>query len=183
MLLGDPFGRILHVTSSTRPTGSDRYTGQYIYETDTLRTLRYNGVVWVVMDEPWQAWTGAQIDQGASINIAKTTNLSRYRRSGTQITWEFRYAMTAGGTAGSALTINGIPAQSANNTAIIIGVGLVYRGGGVNTRAYGAWEFFNQTSLQIGVDGATGFLWGASPNAAIASGDVVAGAVTYEYVP
>lgn len=47
--LFDQFGRILHVTSSTRPTGVSRYTGQIIYETDTLRYFRYSGAAWQFM--------------------------------------------------------------------------------------------------------------------------------------
>lgn len=35
------------VTSSTRPTGSDRVTGMYIFETDTLRTWQWNGTAWL----------------------------------------------------------------------------------------------------------------------------------------
>lgn len=41
------FGNVLVVSSSTRPTGSSLYEGRVIYETDTDRTLYYNGTTWV----------------------------------------------------------------------------------------------------------------------------------------
>lgn len=34
------------VTSATRPAGADRYTGQLIYETDTRRSLIFDGTIW-----------------------------------------------------------------------------------------------------------------------------------------
>jgi hypothetical protein len=50
-------GKILVVTSSTRPTGANLYEGRLIYETDTDRLQMYNGVGWVILDEPWQSFT------------------------------------------------------------------------------------------------------------------------------
>ena len=42
------------VTSGTRPTGVE---GRLIYETDTKRTLRYDGASWLVVWQPWTAFT------------------------------------------------------------------------------------------------------------------------------
>ena len=44
-------------TSSTRPVSP--YEGQQIYETDTDRTMFYNGTGWVIISEPWQSYTPA----------------------------------------------------------------------------------------------------------------------------
>jgi hypothetical protein len=50
-------GRITVHTAATRPTGSDRYEGKWIYETDTDRTLFWDGTGWVIMAEPTQTYT------------------------------------------------------------------------------------------------------------------------------
>lgn len=72
-------GRISVVTSSTRPTGANRYVGQRIYETDTNRELLYDGTGWVIMYEPPQTWAVATTGiTGGSI----ATTGSTYQRSG-----------------------------------------------------------------------------------------------------
>ena len=43
----NPIGRRQIVTSGTRPTGSLRYVGAEIYETDTARIWTWNGSAWV----------------------------------------------------------------------------------------------------------------------------------------
>jgi hypothetical protein len=43
-------------TSTTRPTGGLRYTGQVIYETDTKRTRRWDGAKWQILSQPYTAY-------------------------------------------------------------------------------------------------------------------------------
>jgi hypothetical protein len=50
-------GRITVVTSTTRPTGANLYAGKYIFESDTGRTLMYDGTGWVIQNEPAQSYT------------------------------------------------------------------------------------------------------------------------------
>lgn len=50
-------GRIAAVTSGTRPTGVFVWEGRWIWETDTDRTLVYDGVGWIIVNEPAQAYT------------------------------------------------------------------------------------------------------------------------------
>lgn len=45
---------ICTVTSGTRPTGVE---GRLIYETDTKRTLRYDGSSWLTVWQPWKSFT------------------------------------------------------------------------------------------------------------------------------
>lgn len=61
-------GTTLIVTSTTRPIGFDRYTGQTIYETDTGRTLEWNGVNWRL---PWGLPWGrvASVEASASVGL------------------------------------------------------------------------------------------------------------------
>lgn len=41
------------VTSTTRPTGTNRYPGKVIYETDTRRTFMFSGTEWVCVQGGW----------------------------------------------------------------------------------------------------------------------------------
>lgn len=43
--------------STTRPAGAALYNGLEIWETDTQRSLRYDGTGWIVMSEPAQTFT------------------------------------------------------------------------------------------------------------------------------
>lgn len=72
-------GRITVHTSGARPTGSNLYAGKYIYESDTLRTLMYDGTGWIIMDEPSQTFTP---NWSAGLTTTSGTNEGRYRRSG-----------------------------------------------------------------------------------------------------
>lgn len=45
-------GTTAYVTSTTRPTGNDKFAGQRIFELDTLRSLEWDGTGWVIMSEP-----------------------------------------------------------------------------------------------------------------------------------
>lgn len=178
-MLGDPFGRILHVTSSTRPTGSDRYTGQVIYETDTFRTLQYNGSVWLIINEPWQSYT-PQIDQGASTNIAKTVLYSKYRRQGYTLEWNFRLNMTGSGSSGSAIRINGAPGAAAYSSSAPGGMFMFYDASAPTTYI-GIIQVVTTTGFELLPHGSTGTNLGAGFG--IANNDILEVVMSYEYVP
>ena len=46
---------VITCTSTTRPASPDE--GMTIFETDTDRVLLWNGTAWLVVTEPWQAYT------------------------------------------------------------------------------------------------------------------------------
>ncbi len=57
-------------TSGTRPTGSNRFVGQLIFETDTTRTLRWDGTTWwIIAQDIWThttpSWTGLTLGNGS----------------------------------------------------------------------------------------------------------------------
>lgn len=79
-LRGDFIGKVMYVTSSTRPTGSNRYTGQYIFESDTARTLMYDGTGWVVMAEPPQSYTPST--SGLTVGAGGTVTGQSHRSDG-----------------------------------------------------------------------------------------------------
>jgi hypothetical protein len=71
--------RLTTHTAATRPTGSALHEGKVIYETDTKRTLVYDGTNWVILDEPLQTYspslTGVTIGNG-------TVTAKRHRADG-----------------------------------------------------------------------------------------------------
>jgi hypothetical protein len=124
------------------------------------------------------AWTShtPQIDQGASTNIAKTVNYSKYARYGRTIVWSFSLSLTASGTAGSPVTVT-TPVTAVSGFSLH-GSGAVY-----DTSA-SAWttahiQGSSATAVLFTTDGvASG--WGQTPSIALASGDVLIGQVTFE---
>lgn len=126
------------------------------------------------------AWTSytPQVDQGASTNIAKTVNYSKYARYGRTIHYNFTLTMTAGGTAGSNVTVS-IPVTASSTTALT-GVAVLFDSStntsyscvmGASTA--GGPLFFRHDTAGSGA-------WGQTPNLAIASGDTIYGSITYE---
>jgi hypothetical protein len=71
------FGRITVHTSFTRPTGADRYPGKYIYESDTNRTLVWDGTGWVIQNEPTNVWTPSF----SGVSLGNGTQTGIYKRS------------------------------------------------------------------------------------------------------
>lgn len=85
-------GRITVHTSSTRPTGVDVYAGKYIYESDTSRTLMYDGTGWVIMNEPTQSFTPAW---PTGLTTTSGTNTGNYKRSDGWIDINVRFTFGA----------------------------------------------------------------------------------------
>ncbi len=167
-------------TSTTRPGSPTE--GTKIWETDTNRLRVWDGTVWRILDEPWQTYT-PQIDQGVSTNIAKTVTYSRYRRSGSTLEWNFRLDLTAAGTAGSTVRLNGTPGQVAYSSNSPVGMGMIYDAS-TSTSYIAIAQAVTTTGIEffVGGTGVSGN-WGATPNIALASGDVIEGHLSYEYVP
>lgn len=92
-------GRITTCLSTSRPTGSDLYAGKYIYETDTSRTLLYDGTGWIIMNEPAVTFTPVW---ASGITTTGGTNTGTYHRNDGYV--DFAASFTLG--AGSAITGN-----------------------------------------------------------------------------
>lgn len=119
-----------------------------------------------------------QIDQGASTNIAKTLSYSKYKVIGKRAFWEARIQFTAAGTAGSALTIATLPVAIEANTSGRISFGYAIYFDQSTTIRYScgiALGVSGQSKFHIiwGEDQTATNSWGADPNIAIASGDVL----------
>jgi hypothetical protein len=166
---------VTQCTSATRPTGVE---GREINETDTDLKYVHNGTGWEQIGG-WGGWTSftPQIDQGASLNIAKTVTYSKWTRGPRRtITWTFNLALTAAGTAGSNVTLT-LPVTAA--AAQLAGVGQVFDTS-TSTRYTSTLELSSTTALQFVGDWSGTSAWGTSPNLALASGDILRGSITYE---
>jgi hypothetical protein len=167
---------VVTCTSATRPTGVE---GRHIYETDTDLVYVYNGTGWEQVGGTggWTSYT-PQIDQGVSTNIAKTTNYAKWMRGPRRtITCNFYLTLTAGGTAGSNVTVT-LPVTAASSSAAI-GGGQIFDNS-TSTRYAGSWVAVSTTQLTLVHDGGGGSGWGVLPNLAIASSDQLQGTIVYE---
>lgn len=154
---------VTQCTSGTRP--STPVEGQYIYETDTDRTLVYNGSAWVIMAEPRQTWSPT-ITQGAA--VAGTVTRGWFRRSNGFFEARLRWIATAAGTAGNAVVVSSPLTLADLNDG----------GGSFNmldagTTIYAGYtESINTTQFQLSVSGNFGYL-GLAPVYTIAANDVL----------
>jgi hypothetical protein len=175
LLLDDVWNQVIaQVTSASRPTGAE---GQVIYETDTGRYLTFNGSTWVQFAgnaaSAFNSYT-TQIDQGASTNIAKTTNYSQYQIMGNLCYWTFSVSLTAAGTAGSQVTLT-TPVTMAT-TAPGVGSGRIADASAPNQYVV-HWIPASTTTIRGFTTSAATSAWGVSPNLALASGDGIHGMV------
>lgn len=94
-------GRVTVHTSATRPTGLALYAGKYIFETDTGRTLMYDGTGWVIMNEPIQSFTPTVT---ASSGVLTTVSGAwRYTRSDGWLNFGITITITTNGTGAGAI--------------------------------------------------------------------------------
>jgi hypothetical protein len=175
LVLDDVWNQVIaQVTAASRPTGVE---GQVIYETDTGRFMAYNGSGWVqfagLAATALNSYS-TQIDQGASTNIAKTTNYSQYQIMGNLCFWTFALAPTAGGSAGSQVTLTTPVTMATSNTGL--GIGHITDASAPNGYN-GTWIPASTTTMRLFVDTAATSAWGVSPNLALANGDSIHGSV------
>jgi hypothetical protein len=170
---------ITQCTSGTRP--ATPVEGQHIHETDTDLLYCYNGTGWEQVGGigGWTTFT-PQIDQGATTNIAKTVNYSKWTRGPRRmITWTFDLTMTGAGTAGSVVTLT-LPVAAASTSSCRGGGGYVFDTS-TSTPYGGAWGAYASTTLiRFRGDWSGAGSWGSAPSIALAAGDELNGSITYE---
>ena len=103
---------VLTCTSATRPTGTARFTGRLIFETDTKAWGWWDGTRWVLWDSAWRPWTPAW----PNVTLGNGVSTGAWRYVGDQI--EFWAKLVRGSTtsfgAGSGMTL---PAAAASTDA------------------------------------------------------------------
>lgn len=94
---------ILTCTSATRPTGTARFAGRLIFETDTKAFGWWDGTRWVLWDSAWRPWTPAW----PNVTLGNGVSTGAWRYVGDQI--EFWAKLVRGSTtsfgAGSGMTL------------------------------------------------------------------------------
>lgn len=72
---------IQHVTSTTRPTGTDRYAGKLIYETDTKTMYMWDGTDWMYIGAALLGGIGGSWHSVAETKGTWTATIRRHRIS------------------------------------------------------------------------------------------------------
>jgi hypothetical protein len=107
-----------------------------------------------------------------------TINYSKHVRGPRRtITWTFDLSVTSSGTAGTIITVT-LPVTAASAPGVK-GSGFLYDSS-TATPYSGQWGGVTTTTIAFGGDWSGAGSWGATPNLAIASGDLVRGSITYE---
>jgi len=117
------------------------------------------------------------IAQGATNNIAKTTNYSKYLRVGKLIIWQFDLTVTGTGTGANPVTLT-LPANVASSHIATAGAGML-NDASTSTAYSGSWISISNLLYFVGDWSSTG-TWGSAPNIAVANNDTIRGTVTYE---
>lgn len=175
---GDPaFAKLYGQRGAGAPPANGVAPGQLWYDQTNLRQYQWDGIGWIIMSEPPIATFVPQVDQGASTNIAKTINLHQYHRLNGFCEVYFWLTLTAGGTAGSIVTVSQ-PIGSANSS-LSVGSGLVYDAN-TTIRYVVQVELATGAVIGFGADQDVGAgLWGQDPNLALASGDQIRASYKY----
>jgi hypothetical protein len=128
-------------------------------------------------DEDWQVWT-PQVDQGATTNVAKTTDYARWRKLGRVVEMQGRLTITGAGTLGSNIVITNLPYPIFNTLIGIMGVfsyikgGAHYKGIAVADSVSGFRGIRSDTTITTSI--------GTDPSVALANADIIRFNVSYE---
>ena len=87
---------ILTCTSATRPTGTARFAGRLIFESDTRAHGLWDGTTWRMWDTAPQAFTPTWGSSGTAPSIGNGSILGEYVRAGGVVHW--RVTITPGST-------------------------------------------------------------------------------------
>lgn len=162
---------VTQCTSGTRP--GTPVEGQYIYETDTDRTLVYSGSAWIIMSEPTQSWTPS-VTQG--VGVTSTVSRAWSRRSNGLWIAQAVITLTSAGTLGSGITMT-LPYTMVNANDI----GGTFRYTDTGTSVYTGVAVTNTTTACIFYVHNAGSSFGGTPSFAIANNDVFQVTLTGTY--
>lgn len=169
--------------SSTRDTALStvKEEGMPSVQLDANSATFYSGSAWSTTGPLWGGLTTYTPTWTQSGAVTKTVNHSVYSRIGRRVEWNFTLTATGSGTGANTITLT-LPVNSAyfGSNATPFGTYLFY-----DTSAgivYRGEILFDTTSVAKFLSAAGGltFLGSAGFTAAIASGDILSGFVTYE---
>lgn len=163
-------------TSATRPAAP--IEGQQIYETDTNKSLVFDGASWWTIGIAGSASTSfgsPAVVQSGSVTV--TVDISEYRIISGICEWTFQVTVTGSGSAGNAVTIS-TPVTAAAAVGRITGSGVILDSSGSTVDA-GSWALVSTTTLGLLVGEGTTNYWGVTPSIALASSDTLRGHVRF----
>jgi len=138
----------------------------------------YVGLPTTLVSDAWTTYN-PQVDQGASTNIAKSTQYANYMRMGRMVWCQISMTVTAAGTAGSAILIS-LPITALFSTDYVIGSARILdASGGAATDYVGVAYLQSATRVGLVIAGTSNYV-GANPNFALANGDLVKFSFMYE---
>jgi hypothetical protein len=164
--------------STNRP--ATPYDGMVIYETDTNRSLVWNGSSWDILSD-MGAWTSYTPTWSQTATISKTVTFSKYIQIGKSVIYQGYMVATSAGTASGAISI-GIPvAASAQYGSAYTTVGSAQF---VDVTP-GYYTYSGTANLSNGVItittlGTAANLVGVNPAVTVASTDIISWSVMYE---
>ena len=130
----------------------------------------------IAPDGIWEA-ANSTVDQGASTNIAHTGYDAFVWVAPYTVAYNFRIVLSAAGTAASGVSVD-LP-QPAAQAELVIGHGQI-RDVSTSQIYVGLWVGYSTSTIRFYPGGSTYTEWGANPNLALASGDILIGSVIYE---
>lgn len=154
--------------------------GQVAATTDTYSLWFRGAAAWAQigpLGAVWETWTPTLTQSGA---VTKTVTYGRYQRIGRTVIAQCDLAVTGAGTGNNAITVS-LPVTSAAAGSRVIGSGHVYDSSAAVNYSQNA-VCNTTTTAAIHSTGAGQLLGvtGSAMNAALAAGDAVTFAVTYE---
>ena len=171
-------------TSSTRPTAP--YEGQQIYETDTDKTLVWNGSAWLYLSTPqtteiggaWVSYTPT-ITQGAT--LTKTIDYAKYTQINKLVVCHIMCSITSAGTAANILAAS-LPITPANVDQPYFGCNgsaTFYDASAATPYVLGVHIGASSIANFVGI-AAGGDYFGVTPGITAASGDQFSFIISYE---
>ena len=165
-------------TSTNRP--ANPYNGMVIYETDTKKSLVYNGSSWDILSD-MGVWTSYTPVWTQTATISKTVTFSKYIQIGKTVMYQGYMVATSAGTASGVIAI-GIPvAASAQYGTAYTTVGSAQF---VDVTP-GYYTYAGTANLSSGVItittlGTAANLVGVNPAVTVAATDIISWSVMYE---
>lgn len=150
--------------------------GMCAYLTDTNKLTTYDGSSWWTTGYAGNATLSHTPGLVQGVTVAKTVTVSAYRVVDGICDWWFKLDITGTGTGGSIVVVT-LPVDAAA-IDFIAGPGSGYD---VSTPFLymGEWEIASTTAATLRVHAGTSDLYGATPNVALASGDILRGTLRY----
>lgn len=158
--------------------------GLFAYLVDTNTLTVYTGSAWSTVGPVHGALTSYTPTVTQSGAVTCTVNTSTYTRIGRRILWNFLLTMTGTGTAANVVTLSLPAAPATTSSAAFCGFATLFDTS-ATTVYFGACTTTSSTELKFNANDNGGavsysFLGTSKFTAALASGDIIGGFVSYE---